>query len=110
MEDPFAVPCEGPVGPNFQFRAKIQKSWKSHYMASKEINISYNLRNPFQNLFHISNQIFFSLLQQIDFVELSTPKPCVGVCQYYRSMGLDMADNNPYQKRESKRFAQTYEV
>ena len=31
-------------------------------------------------------------------------KPCVGICQYYRSLGIE----NPYEKRQLKRFSWIY--
>eukprot|EP00094_Tigriopus_californicus_P006822 TCALIF_06571-PA protein Name:"Protein of unknown function" AED:0.26 eAED:0.26 QI:0/0.75/0.8/0.8/0.75/0.8/5/430/220 len=39
--------------------------------------------------------------EEIVFEELTTHKPCVGLCQYYRSLGIE----NPYEKRQVKRFA-----
>jgi len=40
------------------------------------------------------------VMEEIVFNPLTTPRPCVGLCHYYKSLGMD----NPYEKRDQAKF------
>ena len=43
---------------------------------------------------------FDQFQEEVVFDPLTTQRPCVGLCQYYRSLGME----NPYEKREQAKF------
>ena len=46
------------------------------------------------------NLKFDQFQEEILFNPLTTPRPCVGLCHYYKSLGMD----NPYEKRDQAKF------
>ena len=49
---------------------------------------------------YTGSNAFLPFQEEVVFDPLTTQRPCVGLCHYYRSLGVD----NPYETRDQAKF------